>query len=139
MERVLVAVSIIVVALVVAWVLQRRRPSAPTQPERYPLPAQLDRDDFECRSHRWLVVAFTSATCDSCAEATARASVLASPEVGYQEVPWQTRRDLHDRYGIQVVPAIVVADSEGVVQASFVGTPTAAELWTAVAEVRGES
>ena len=79
---------------------------------------------------------FTSATCESCARATAKASVLASPSVAYLEVPYQTRKDLHVRYGVEAVPCIVVADSEGVVRASFIGAPTATDLWAAVAEAR---
>ena len=36
----------------------------------------------------------------------------------------------------QAVPMILVADRDGVVQASFVGPPGATDLWAAVAEVR---
>jgi hypothetical protein len=47
-------------------------------------------------------------------------------------------RQLHDRYGIDAVPTVVVADHEGVVRASFLGQPTAAELWSALAGLREE-
>jgi len=124
-----------VVGVVVAVVLERRRPQPPTQ-DRWPVPTQLDRDDFDGGAAPWLVAVFTSATCESCARATAKASVLASPSVAYLEVPYQTRKDLHVRYGVEAVPCIVVADSEGVVRASFIGAPTATDLWAAVAEAR---
>ena len=123
------------VGVVVAVVLERRRPQPPTQ-DRWPVPTQLDRDDFDGGAAPWLVAVFTSATCESCARATAKASVLASPSVAYLEVPYQTRKDLHVRYGVEAVPCIVVADSEGVVRASFIGAPTATDLWAAVAEAR---
>ena len=135
MERFLIAGALIVVGVVVAVVLERRRPQPPTQ-DRWPVPTQLDRDDFDGGAAPWLVAVFTSATCESCARATAKASVLASPSVAYLEVPYQTRKDLHVRYGVEAVPCIVVADSEGVVRASFIGAPTATDLWAAVAEAR---
>ena len=135
MERFLIAGVLIVIGVVVAVVLERRRPQPPTQ-DRWPVPTQLDRDDFDGGAAPWLVAVFTSATCESCARATAKASVLASPSVAYLEVPYQTRKDLHVRYGVEAVPCIVVADSEGVVRASFIGAPTATDLWAAVAEAR---
>src|SRR5687768_731256 len=100
------------------------------------MPTQLDRDDFGGRDHPWLVAAFTSATCESCSRATEKAAVLSSTAVVYEEAPYQTRKDLHQRYSIDAVPCIVVADEEGVVRAGFVGVPTATDLWAAVAEAR---
>ena len=94
---------------------------------------QLDRRDFAGPDKPKLVVVFTSATCDSCAETVTKARPLESDNVAYEEVPWQARRALHDRYAIAVVPATLVADSDGVVTASFIGRPPAAELWAAVA------
>jgi len=133
-ERVLIAAALVVVAGAVAYVLNRRRPQAPTQ-GRVPVPAQLDRADFPDGEKPWLVVVWTSATCESCARATAKAGALLSDSVGYAEVPWQERRDLHDRYGVKDVPLIVLADREGVVRASFVGAPEFGELVAAVAAV----
>ncbi|MCA1691925.1 MAG: hypothetical protein LC733_06915 [Actinobacteria bacterium] len=62
--------------------------------------------------------------------------MLASDDVVVQEVEVSARRDLHQRYAIEAVPLIIVADDEGVVQASFVGPPSATDLWAAVAEAR---
>lgn len=135
MDRVLLAAVLLVVAVAAAAVIRRRRPSPPTQ-ARWAVPAQLDRDDFADAGRPWLVAVFTSATCDSCARATAKAQVLASPQVAYQEVAYQDRRDLHERYAVEAVPTIVFADREGVVRASFIGVPTATDLWAALAEVR---
>jgi hypothetical protein len=135
-ERVVIALVLIGVAVVVAVLLDRRRPVPPTQPKRWDVPTQLDRDDFEGRDHPWLVAVFTSSTCESCEKLVPKARVLASDEVAVTEVPFQSRKDLHERYGVDVVPTLVVADAEGVVQASFVGVPTATDLWAAVAEAR---
>lgn len=136
MERVLIAGVLVLGAVVVALVIQRRKPAPPTQSRRWPIPVQLDRADFDGADVPWLVAVFTSATCDSCVRATEKAAVLACAEVAYQEVPYQTRKDLHERYGIEIVPLIVAAGPDGVVGASFVGVPTATDLWAAVAEAR---
>jgi hypothetical protein len=136
-ERVVIAVALVAVAAVIAFVLNRRRPQAPTQ-GKIPVPAQLDRADFPDADKPWLLVVWTSRTCESCARATAKASVLRSDDVGYVEVPWQDRRDLHDRYRIEDVPLLVLADEEGVVQVSFVGAPEFGELVSAVTAARDE-
>jgi thioredoxin-related protein len=136
-ERLVVALVLVAVAVVVAVVLERRKPAPPTQPRQYQVPTQLDRDDFpSVRTHPWAVVVFTSETCDSCAQLVPKAHVLAGPEVGVVEVPYQSGRDLHRRYAIDAVPTLVVADAEGVVRKSFVGNATATDLWAAVAEAR---
>lgn len=136
MERLFLAVVLVAVAVAVALVLERRRPEPPTQPRRWPVPTQLDRRDFAGADRPWLVAVFTSATCASCVQATEKAQVLASAEVAYDEVSWQERKDLHDRYAVEAVPTLVVADADGVVRASFVGVPSATDLWAAVAEAR---
>jgi hypothetical protein len=135
-ERVVIAAGLVVIAAAIAAVLNRRRPQPPTQ-ERVAVPAQLDREDFPESDKPWLLVVWTSQTCESCARATAKAKLLEGPAVGYVEVPWQERRDLHERYGVEDVPLLVLADQEGVVQVSFVGTPEFADLAGAVAAARG--
>ncbi len=134
-ERFLLAGTVVVVVAVVALVLERRRPEPPTQAV-WAVPAQLDRADFGRPETPWLVAVFSSASCDSCAKALAKARVLASDQVVVEDVEIGTQPDLHRRYHVDAVPTIVVADYEGVVRASFVGPPTATDLWAAVAEAR---
>jgi thioredoxin-related protein len=135
MERLVIAVVLVALAVAVAVVLDRRRPDAPTQ-ARWAVPSQLDRDDFTRPESPWLVAVFTSATCDSCAKVVAKALPLESSEVGVEEVEYGRRADLHRRYGVDAVPCIVVADAEGVVRASHIGPATATDLWATLAEVR---
>ena len=135
MERLVIAGAIVVVAVVVAIVLQRRRPDAPTQPH-WTVPAQLDRQDFVRPDAPWLVAVFTSATCSTCAEVFDKAALVASDVVAVDHVEVGARPDEHERYGIDAVPTLVIADAMGVVRASFVGPVTAADLWSAVAEAR---
>lgn len=134
----MLAVVVVAVAAVIAIVVERRKPAPPTQPS-WTVPAQLDRDDFDGPGAPWLLAVFTSATCDSCAAALQKAKVLASEDVVVQEVEAKARRDLHDRYGIEAVPLILLADASGVVRKSFAGPPTATDLWAAVAEARASA
>lgn len=135
MERLLIAGVVVAVAVVIALLVDRRRPDAPTSP-RWAVPTQLDRADFARPEAPWLVAVFTSSTCDACADTAAKAAVLAGDEVVVDEVEAVARRDVHRRYAIDAVPLVAVADAEGVVRASFVGPPTATDLWAAVAELR---
>jgi hypothetical protein len=126
---------LVLLAVGVALLLERRRPAPPTQ-ARWAVPSQLDRADFARPDAPWLVAVFTSLTCDSCAGAASKAQVLASEQVAVDAVSVQDRPEVHRRYGVDAVPLLVVADAEGVVRASFVGPPTATDLWAAVAEAR---
>lgn len=141
MERLVLALGGLLVAVVVALVARRRSPRAvsvhePAGPGGYPVPATVTRDDFPQPDAPWLVAVFTSATCDSCRRTVTAAEQLAGGPVAVAEVEVGARADLHDRYGIEAVPLIVVADADGVVRASFVGPPTATDLWGTVAELR---
>ena len=132
-----VAAVVLVAAVVVALVVRSRtKVDAPTQPPGYPVPLALDRSDFVRPDAPWLVVAFTSATCLSCHEAWEKVQLLGSDVIAVQDVEVAARKDLHDRYGIEAVPMILIADADGDVRASYVGTPTAADLWAAMAELR---
>ena len=135
MSRVLIAVALVVVALAVAYVLERRKPAAPTQPT-WAVPSQLDRADFVRPDAAWLVAVFTSATCSTCAGVLAKARPLENDDVAVQEVEAVERKDLHQRYSIDAVPTLVVADAEGVVRGSLVGPASAEEIWAAVSSVR---
>jgi hypothetical protein len=137
-ERLVVAVVLVaVVAVAAAVVGRRRRADAPSGPRTWPVPAQLDRDDFEARDRPWLAAVFTSATCDGCARVVGIAHALDTPQVGVQVIPWQDRKDLHERYGVEAVPCFALADEDGVVRYGFVGsTISATDLWAAVAETR---
>lgn len=128
-----VAVAIVVAALV-SW-RRRSTTSAPTQP-RGAVPAQLDRADFVASKAPWLVVTFTSSTCETCADVARKAAVLASREVAVQEVEYLRDRALHDRYRIDAVPTLVIADANGVVRYGHLGPVSATDLWAAMARCR---
>jgi hypothetical protein len=134
MDRVWLAIAIALAVAALAMVLQRRKPEPPTQ-RQWAVPAQLDRADFDRPGAPWLVAVFSSATCESCRTAIARAAAVASADVVVQDVEFSARRDLHERYNIETVPMLVVADRQGVVRAHFIGTPAEGEVEEAFAEL----
>jgi len=131
----LIAAVLVAVVGAAAFVLQRRRAVDPPTQQRWQVPAQLDRADFDAPGE-WLVVTFTSETCNTCADVKRKAAVLASREVSVFDAEYGTHRGLHERYKIDAVPTLVIADREGVVKASFLGPVSATDLWAACAEAR---
>jgi hypothetical protein len=135
MERLLVAFVLVVLAISIAAVLQRRRPAAPTGTS-WNVPNQLDRADFRSPGAPWLVAVFTSATCAACSDVAMKAKALESDNVVVQELEVTAEAELHRRYGIDAVPLVLIVDGEGVVVRHFLGPVTATDLWAAVAEAR---
>lgn len=135
--RIGIGAALLVVAVVVAMVIERRR-KATAGPIRdtYAVPRQLYRADFPHPDAPWLVVLFSSRTCDSCAAMREKVLALGSSEVAVCDMEFSESRELHERYGISGVPMVVIADAEGVVRKSFVGSVSATDLWAAVAEIR---
>ncbi len=136
MVQLVVVVVLGAVAIGVAAVLRRRDRDAPEQGPSYAVPTQLDRGDFVRPDAPWLVVVFSSSTCLACQGTWEKAHLLESDEVATQEVEAVRDVELHRRYGVDAVPLVVVADARGVVRRSFVGPPTATDLWAALAELR---
>ena len=134
--RIVIAVAILVVAGGVAWWLEHRRVAAPPTQGRATVPQQLDRRDFARPDAPWLVALFTSEHCDSCAGLFEKAKPLESDDVTVAEVEYGAQPELHRRYQIDAAPITVLVDAEGVTRASFVGAFAAADLWTALAELR---
>jgi hypothetical protein len=136
-DRVVVALVLAAVVIAIALVAQRRRPDAPSSPPAgFEAPAQLDRADFGSPAAPWLVAVFTSSSCSTCAQVWSTARVLASEQVAVQQVEATADADLHERYGIEAVPIVAIADDRGVVRSSFLGPVSATHLWVAVAELR---
>ena len=137
-ERIAIALVVVAVVGTIAFVVNRRQAiDGPTQPKVWPVPGQLDRNDFIGPAVPWLLVVFTSSVCDTCERIVRMAEPMASPQVSVQVVPYQARKDLHQRYSVEAVPCVALADADGVVHVGFVGsTISATDLWAAVAEAR---
>src|SRR5690349_25164967 len=100
MIRVVIAVAIVALAAGVAAIVNRRRRADPPTQPHHEIPAQLDRADFSEPSAPWLVAVFSSETCGSCADVANKAEVMRSADVAVDVVPYQTRRETHQRYAI---------------------------------------
>lgn len=136
MVQLLLAGALAAIIIVAVRLLQQRRGvDAPTQPT-WQFPAQLDPNDFATVAGQWMVVVFTSSTCSTCADVTAKAQVLESASVSVNTVDYVERAELHKRYEIDAVPITVIADDAGVVRRGFIGPVTATDLWAGLAEVR---
>ena len=136
-SRLVLALGVVVVAVVAARLLERRRPAPPTR-DAYPVPAQLDRLDFPRPDAPWLFVLFSSRTCDSCGPMAVRVAALESETVATVEIEASDDKELHGRYRIEGVPMVVLADAEGVVRAGFVGSVDSWELEDALSVARGD-
>jgi hypothetical protein len=133
--RLLIAMAIVLIVCLAAWLLRRRQYSPPTQASWHP-PMQLDRNDFVDPQKAWLVAVFTSVLCDACEKAITTGSFLESADVAYQLITAEDNAALHDRYRIEQVPLLLIADHEGVVRLNTVGPPVATEVWSEFAHIR---
>tara|TARA_B100000131_G_C17938033_1_gene541158 strand:+ start:429 stop:836 length:408 start_codon:yes stop_codon:yes gene_type:complete len=109
-------------ATVVAYLINNRRTDSPSVP-RSSLPIQIDRCDFEIPEKKWLLVFFSSESCASCKKVRELLSDLQTGLIHIQEVNFPEGKTLHNRYGIESVPIVLIADSEGVVIWSYAGVP----------------
>lgn len=136
MTQLFIAASIAAVVGSMALVVRSRRNNDPPTQRRFSVPSQIDRSDFGSPRQEWLVVVFTSSTCAVCADVAAKVDALASANVATRTVEYATDRPLHERYGIDAVPTVVIVDERGVVRHHVLGPISATDLWAAVALVR---
>jgi len=129
------AALILVMAATLGVVVRKRKPDAPSQTSNL-IPQQLNRKDFVSPEKPWLLVVFTSSTCDACQDVATKAKVLTSQDVAVQIIDYLEMRNLHKQYAIDSVPTTVIADNLGVVQYGVLGPITATDLWAAMARCR---
>lgn len=136
MERVLVLLALAAGAGVVAALVRSRLGTdAPTRPA-WVVPDHVDRADLDRPGTPWMVAVFSSSTCLACRATWEKARQMESDEVAVQDIDAVTGKALHDRYGVDAVPLLLVLGPDGTVHQSFLGEPSAADLWAVVAEAR---
>lgn len=136
MERLAIAAVLVVVALAVALVAQRRRGAAAHLVSHSSVPASVDLESLGIDAGPAIVV-FTEETCRTCAAAIAVARGPAGAGLRVAEVPFGTGREAHRRHGIDTVPTTVVADPDGLVVDGWIGQVDVSALAAALAQVRG--
>lgn len=138
MERVWLLIALAALGAVVAAVIRTRlRTDAPIRPA-WAVPDHVDRAELVRPDAPWMVVVFSSTTCMACRSTWDKVQILESDDVAVQDVDSVTDAALHERYGVDAVPLLLVLDADGRVRRHFLGEPTATDLWTAVAEAREE-
>lgn len=135
MERYLIALGVLAAALVIAGFLRGRRKPAVAPSRDWHLPSHIEPSDVGAGAGRWAVVLFSSTTCETCRSVRDAAAPLESDTVAVVDVPYQSRRDLHDRYGIEAVPATVVMAPDGDVRAAWIGVIEPGHFWSVVSEL----
>ena len=83
----LFAALILVMAATLGVVVRKRKPDAPSQTSNL-IPQQLNRKDFVSPEKPWLLVVFTSSTCDACQDVATKAKVLTSQDVAVQIIDY---------------------------------------------------
>ena len=134
MERLLIAVALVVVAVAAASLAQRRRAGSATAVPRSELPAAVDLASVGLPDGPALVV-FTEETCRTCAAALAVVKGPAGAGLPVAEVPFGAERELHRRHRIDTVPTTVVTDADGQVIDGWVGSVDLSEPTAALAQV----
>ena len=135
MERVFLVVGALMIAGTVAAILSRH--TDPPAANTHHVPSQLDRSDFDATHVPWLVAVFTSAKCETCQGVWDLALQLESEFVAVQEIEATRNKQLHERYRIDGVPTLVIADSSGSVKRAFLGPMTSNDLLSALRELGG--
>ncbi|MDP6323088.1 MAG: thioredoxin family protein [Acidimicrobiales bacterium] len=85
------------------------------------IPGHLIREDFGFLNDPWLVVIFSSESCETCKPVVAEGMKLASLGIAVQEVAAETNKGLHEKYDIDAVPMLLLVDKFGVVRSSHLG------------------
>ncbi|MFT7648825.1 MAG: hypothetical protein ACI8Y4_003579 [Candidatus Poriferisodalaceae bacterium] len=134
MDRALIAVALVVVALAAARLLERRREEVPTIIRRGEVPTQVVLSDVGLAGPG--VVVFTEASCRSCRSVLEElmATIDTCPVV---EVEHGAMKAVHERHGIDTVPTIVVAAADGSVVVGWTGRTDPVEVAAAAAQLGG--
>ena len=85
------------------------------------IPGHLSREDFNFLNEPWLVVIFSSESCETCKPVVTEGMKLTSLGVAIQEVTAETNKSLHEKYDIDAVPMLLLVDKFGVVRSSHLG------------------
>ena len=85
------------------------------------IPGHLSREDFNFLNEPWLVVIFSSESCETCKPVVTEGMKLTSLGVAIQEVTAETNKGLHEKYDIDAVPMLLLVDKFGVVRSSHLG------------------
>ncbi|MDG2111026.1 MAG: hypothetical protein P8N02_00240 [Actinomycetota bacterium] len=133
----MIAAVLVVVAVVVAMVLERRRAEVPFTVRRGAVPSRVRPEDVGLEAGPSIVV-FTEASCNSCQSAIRLVRGPAGADLPVADVEFGEAKGLHEQFGIDTVPTTVVVHHDGVVAAGWTGKIDPGDLALALAEVLGQ-
>ena len=136
MDRLIIAAVLVALAVVVAYILDRRRPDAPFSVLRGAVPTRVRPQDVGLEPAPAIVV-FTEASCQSCQGAIQVVRGPAGAGLPVADIEFGVDRSLHERYEIDTVPATVVVDADGVVHGGWTGKVDVGELAQALLAAQG--
>ncbi len=119
LKLVLVAAAVLIAASVARLVRIRRH--ATNAGTDHHIPDRLDLAHFAHASKQWLIVAFTSTSCESCHRVVAAIDRMDRDDLVTTTVELESNPDLHHHYRIDAVPTTLIADPGGTVRKSFLG------------------
>ena len=99
------------------------------------IPGHLSREDFGFINEPWLVVIFSSESCETCKPVVAESMKLSSLGIAIQEIALETNKDLHEKYDIDAVPMLLLVDKFGVVRSSHLGPTNSEEVRNSIKTV----
>ena len=99
------------------------------------IPGHLNREDFGFLNEPWLVVIFSSDSCETCKPVVAESMKLSSLGIAIQEIALETNKDLHEKYDIDAVPMLLLVDKFGVVRSSHLGPTNSEEVRNSIKTV----
>jgi len=133
--RIIIVGIVVALAIALNQVFARRGKQSPTQADPT-MPTHIDRSDFADEQKEWLVLAFTSSSCNTCADIERKAVVLRSQNVAVDICEYSANQSLHKKYAIEAVPTLLFVEADGVVRKGFLGPASATDIWAALARVR---
>ena len=134
MSRVIVLVLLSFAASLTA-VLLRKLNKRNFLTSGWSIPGHLSREDFGFTNEPWLVVIFSSESCETCKPLVAESMKLSSLGIAIQEIAVETNKDLYEKYSIDAVPMLLLVDKFGVVRSSHLGPTNSEEVRNSIQTV----
>ncbi len=123
----------VAVAAAISRLFGATHPADSASTDRY-IPEHLDPARFALASGKWLIVVFSSATCETCRTVVDDIAAMAKADLLTIAVQFEQDPNLHRHYRIDAVPTTLIADPTGTVRKSFLGPVGRKALEIALAE-----
>ncbi|MCH1614470.1 MAG: thioredoxin family protein [Acidimicrobiales bacterium] len=134
MVRLLIALTLILISVSIALIVERRKVENPFSVKRNQLPTLVPPQDIGLEPAAAIIV-FTESTCRSCSAVVALLRGPAGANVAVAEVEYGENLDLHRKYGIDTVPTTVLVEGDGNVVEGWTGKIEVGALARALALV----